>query len=163
MQSRNIIIIMRKTANYRVIGLSRFCTDPEVAEIKMRKAMGWGLQLQSRVVRKIKLERLLRNSEEIQMEVSKAVDAKARWEDMDWVRREESEQTKEEAEEEERRETEVYNKQEGILKLYNMRVTDLPTNKEVYLPDERPNDVEVGLQAFSAEMLEVARIYQGQC
>ena len=35
------------------------------------------------------------------------------------VRREDSEQTKEEAEEEERRETEVYNKQEGTLKLYN--------------------------------------------
>ena len=30
--------------------------------------------------------------EEIQMEVSKAVDAKARWEDMDRVRREESQQ-----------------------------------------------------------------------
>ena len=75
------------------------------------------------------------------------------------VRREDSEQTKEEAEEEERRETEVYNKQEGTLKLYNMRVTDFPTNKEVYLPDERPNDVEVGLQAFSADMLEVARKY----
>ena len=40
-----------------------------------------------------------------------------------------------------------------------MRVTDFPTNKEVYLPDERPNDVEVGLQAFSADMLEVARKY----
>ena len=93
------------------------------------------------------------------MEVSKAVDAKARWEDMDRVRREESEQTKEEAEEEERRDTEIYNKQEGTLKRYNMRVTDLPTNKEVYLPDERSNDVEVGLQAFSAEMLEVTRKY----
>ena len=78
---------------------------------------------------------------------------------MDRVRREESEQTREEAEEEERRETEIYNKQDGTLKLYNMRVTDLPTNKEVYLPDERSNDVEVGLQAFSAEMLEVTRKY----
>merc|ERR1719234_225351 len=97
--------------------------------------------------------------EEIQMEVSKAVDVKARWEDMDRVKREESQQTKEEAEEEDRRETEFYNKQDGTLKLYNMRVTDLPTNKEVYLPDERPNEVEVGLQAFSAEMLEVARKY----
>ena len=93
------------------------------------------------------------------MEVSKAVDVKARWEDMDRVRREESQQTKEEAEEEDRRETEVYNKQEGTLKLYNMRVTDLPTSKEVYLPDERSNEVEVGLQAFSAEMLEEARKY----
>ena len=45
---------MRKTANYRVIRLSRFCTDPEVAEIKMRKAIGWGVQLQRRMVRKIK-------------------------------------------------------------------------------------------------------------
>ena len=53
---------MRKTANYRVMRLSRLCTDPEVAEIKMRKAIGWGLQLQRRVVRKIKLERLLRSS-----------------------------------------------------------------------------------------------------
>ena len=41
MQSRNIIIIiMRKTANYRVVRLSTFCTDPAVAEIKMRKAIG---------------------------------------------------------------------------------------------------------------------------
>ena len=63
MQSRNIIIIiMRKTANYRVVRLSTFCTDPAVAEIKIRKAMGWGLQLQRRVVRKNKLERLLRSS-----------------------------------------------------------------------------------------------------
>ena len=53
---------MRKTANYQVIGLSRLCTDPEAAEIKMRKAIGWGVQLQRRVVRKIKLERLLRSS-----------------------------------------------------------------------------------------------------
>ena len=28
----------------------------------MRKAIGWGIQLQKRMVRKIKLERLLRNS-----------------------------------------------------------------------------------------------------
>ena len=327
-----IVIIMRKTANYRVVRLSTFCTDPEEAERKMRKAIGWGVQLQRRVVRRNKLERLLRNRvgtnkveklaeklalemrggrrgpieererrsmvrkkvtmlmsdkakdaeedvklafkqfckskkelwkivpwdsrvgfevrdvlrselglewqermkvmqktvdylvkkhkllrkeevpaewrgikiadralegeiqlpppllgemvgqisdaakevlklppktavfakiklEEIQMEVSKAIDAKARWEDMDRVRREESQQTREEAEEEERMETEIYNKQDGTLKLYNMRVTDLPTNKEVFLPDERSNDVEVGLQGLSVELLEVARNY----
>ena len=53
---------MRKTANYRVVRLSSFCTDPEVAERVIRKAMGWGLQLQQRTVRKMKLERLLRSS-----------------------------------------------------------------------------------------------------
>ena len=47
---------MRKTASYRVTGLSRYCTDPEEAEKKMRKAIGWGIQLQRRIVRKIKLE-----------------------------------------------------------------------------------------------------------
>ena len=56
---------------------------------------------------------------------------------MDRVRREESEQTKEEAEEEERRETEVYNKQEGTLKLYNMRVTDPPTRRFICLMKDR--------------------------
>ena len=34
-----IVIIMRKTANYRVVRLSTFCTDPEEAERKMRKAI----------------------------------------------------------------------------------------------------------------------------
>ena len=52
---------MRKTASYRVTGLSRYCTDPEEAEKKMRKAIGWGIQLQRRIVRKIKLERLMRS------------------------------------------------------------------------------------------------------
>ena len=52
---------MRKTASYRVTGLSRYCTDPEEAEQKMRKATGWGIQLQRRMVRKIKLERLMKS------------------------------------------------------------------------------------------------------
>ena len=300
---------MRKTANYRVIRLSRFCTDPEVAEIKMRKAIGWGVQLQRRMVRKIKLERLLRSSvgtgkveklsaklalemkggrrgpieererrsmvrkkvtmlmsdkvkdaeedvnlafkqfckskkelwrivpwdsrvgyevrdvlrselglewqermkvmqksvdylvkkhkllrkeevpamwrgikiadralegeiqlpppllgemvgqisdaakevlqmppktavfskilmEDIEMELSKAVDAKARWTDMEMKEREESGLTRQEWEEQERQETQVHNKLAGTLDLAKMRVTDLPTNKEVFLPDE---------------------------
>ena len=323
---------MRKTASYRVLRLSGFCTDPEEADKKIREAIGWGVQLQKRTVRMIKLERLLRSSvgtgkveklalklaketrggrsgvveerertrmvrrkvlllmrekardaredadlariqfckaksrmwkvvtlesrlgeeirevmrgemgwewkermkqmeksvnylvkkhknmrreevpetwkgikitdqalgdeiqlpppflgeqvgqvsdaakevlqlppktavyskiliEDIQMEVNKAVDAKARWTDMEMKQREESGQSREEAEEEERQETEVYNRLEGTLKLANMRVTDLPTNKEVFLPDERPDDVEVGLQAFSAEMMEIGRKY----
>ena len=93
------------------------------------------------------------------MEVIKAVEFKARWTDMEEKDREERGQTTEEALEEERKNTQVYNKQEGILKLANMRVTDLPTNKEVILPDERPNKVEVGLQSFGAEIMEVARKY----
>ena len=97
--------------------------------------------------------------EDIQMEVGKAVDAKARWTDMEIKAREESGQTREEADEEERVETEVYDRQRGILNLAKMRVTDLPTNKEVYLPEERSNEVESGLQAFSTEIIEVAKIY----
>ena len=31
--------------------------------------------------------------------------------------------------------------------------------KEVFLPEERPDAVESGLQAFCAEMIEVAKIY----
>ena len=96
---------------------------------------------------------------DIQMEVAKAVDAKARWTDIEMEKRREGGQTREEADEEERRMTEVHNKQEGILKLANMRVTDLPTSREIYLPEERSNEVEAGLQAFSAEMIEVARNY----
>ena len=97
--------------------------------------------------------------EDIQMEVKKAVDAKARWTDRDETEREERGQTREEAQQEERREKEVYSKKEGILRFSKMRVTDLPTNREIILPDERPESVEVGLQAFGAEMLEVARKY----
>ena len=53
---------MRKTASYRVLRLSGFCTDPEEADKKIREAIGWGVQLQKRTVRMIKLERLLRSS-----------------------------------------------------------------------------------------------------
>ena len=62
MQYKEIIFNMRKTASYRVSRLSRFCTDPEEADKKIREAIGWGLQLQKRTVRMIKLERLLRSS-----------------------------------------------------------------------------------------------------
>ena len=50
-----------------------------------------------------------------------------------------------------------YNKQVSILNFSRLRVTDLPTNWEIYLPDERSDRVEAGLQAFSAEMNQVAR------
>ena len=53
---------MRKTASYRVLRLSGFCTDPEEADKKMREAIGWGIQLQKRTVRRIKLERLMKSS-----------------------------------------------------------------------------------------------------
>ena len=97
--------------------------------------------------------------EDIQMEVNKAVDVKARWTDVEMKDREERGQSREEAEEEQRQETVVYNRVEGTLDLANMRVTDLPTNKEVFLPDERPDDVEVRLQGFSVEMMEIGRKY----
>ena len=51
---------MRQTASIRVRGLARLCTDPEVAESQMRKAINWGIQINKRTVRMIKLERLLR-------------------------------------------------------------------------------------------------------
>ena len=97
--------------------------------------------------------------EDIQMEIGKAVDAKARWTDMEMQEREGNAQTREEAEEEERLETEVYDRQRGTLDMAKMRVTSLPTNKEVFLPEERSNEVESKLQAFSAEITEVAKNY----
>ena len=75
---------------------------------------------------------------DIEREVLKAVNVKARWEDMAREERQETQQTREEAEEEERLETEIFNRQEGVLRLDKMRVTSLPTNKEICLPDERP-------------------------
>ena len=60
---------------------------------------------------------------------------------------------------EERVQTQVHNKQGGILSLHKMRVTNLPTNKEIFLPDERPEREEAGLRAFGTEMTEVARKY----
>ena len=97
--------------------------------------------------------------EDIQMEVYKAIDVKARWEDIDREQREAAMQTREEAMEEERVEGQVYNKKDGKLMMHRMKVTKLPTNKEMILPDERPDEVEVGLQGFGAEVLEVSRKY----
>ena len=96
---------------------------------------------------------------DIEREVLKAVNVKARWEDMGRQEREEQQQTREEADEEERVETEIFSRQEGILRLHKMRVTSLPTNKDICLPDERPDEVEAGLQAFGSEVMEVARKY----
>ena len=96
---------------------------------------------------------------DIEREVLKAVNVKARWEDIGRQEREEQQQTREEADEEERVETEVFSRQEGILRLHKMRVTSLPTNKDICLPDERPDEVEAGLQAFGSEVMEVARKY----
>ena len=42
---------------------------------------------------------------------------------------------------------------------HNMRVTDLPSNKEIILPDELPEVEEAGLRAFGTEMMEVAKKY----
>ena len=53
---------MRQTASIRVGELARLCTDPEVAERLIRKAINWGVQVNKRTVRMIKLERLLRCS-----------------------------------------------------------------------------------------------------
>ena len=39
--------------------LSRFSTGPAVAESWIRKSMGWGIQINKRTVRMIKLERLM--------------------------------------------------------------------------------------------------------
>ena len=72
-------------------------------------------------------------------------------------------QTREEAMEEERLQTQVHDKQRGILRLHKMRVTSLPTNKEIILPDERPEREEAGLSAFGTEMIEVAKKYIKEC
>ena len=66
-------------------------------------------------------------------------------------------QTREETMEEERLQTQVHDKQGGILRLHKMRVTSLPTNKEIILPDERPEREEAGLRAFGTKMIEVAQ------
>ena len=60
---------------------------------------------------------------DIEREVLKAVNVKARWEDMGREEREGNQQTREEVEEEERLETEIFSRQEGILRLHKMRVT----------------------------------------
>ena len=96
---------------------------------------------------------------DVQVEVVKAVEVKARWELMEKEEMERAGQTRKEAMEEERLQTQVHDKQGGILRLHNMRVTSLPTNKEVILPDERPEREEAGLRAFGTEMIEVARKY----
>ena len=49
---------MRRTASDRVGVLARLCTDPQEAEHRMREAIKWGLQVNKRTVRMIKLERL---------------------------------------------------------------------------------------------------------
>ena len=96
---------------------------------------------------------------DIQVEVVKAVEVKARWELMEMEERHASGQSREEAMEEERMATQVHNKQEGTLNLSKMRVTSLPTNKEVILPDERPEREEASLRGFGTEVIEVARKY----
>ena len=96
---------------------------------------------------------------DIQVEVVKAVEVKARWELMEMEERQASGQSREEAMEEERMATQVHNKQEGTLNLSKMRVTSLPTNKEVILPDERPEREEASLRGFGTEVIEVARKY----
>ena len=96
---------------------------------------------------------------DIQVEVVKAVEVKARWELMEMEERQTSGQSREEAMEEERMATQVHNKQEGTLNLSKMRVTSLPTNKEVILPDERPEREEASLRGFGTEVIEVARKY----
>ena len=60
------------------------------------------------------------------MEVCKAVEAKARWTDMEKEGvRKQSEQTGEEVQEEERGQGDVHRPQEGALGLANLRVTYL--------------------------------------
>ena len=95
--------------------------------------------------------------EDIQVEINKAVEVKARWELRE--REEREGRSREEVEEEERLERQVHDKQGGILRLHNMFVTALPTSKDTILPEERPEREEAGLRAFGAEMLEVARKY----
>ena len=85
---------------------------------------------------------------DVQVEIVKAVEVKARWELMEMEERQTSGQSREEAMEEERMATQVHNKQEGTLNLSKMRVTSLPTNKEVILPDERPEREEASLRGF---------------
>ena len=96
---------------------------------------------------------------DVQVEVVKAVEVKARWELMEREEMQRNGQTRKEAMEEERAETQVHDKQAGILRLHKMRVTSLPTNKEIILPDERPERQEAGLRAFGTEMKEIARKY----
>ena len=96
---------------------------------------------------------------DVQVEVVKAVEVKARWELMDREERLRTGQTREEALEEERMETLVHNRQAGVLSLDKMRVTSLPTNKEIILPEERPEREEAGLRAFGTEVVEATRKY----
>ena len=68
-------------------------------------------------------------------------------------------QSREEAMEEERMEMQVYDKQANTLRLHKVRVTSLPTNKEMILPDERPEREEASLRAFGTEVVEETKKY----
>ena len=61
--------------------------------------------------------------------------------------------------EEERLETQVHDKQANTLRLHKVRVTSLPTNKEIILPDERPEREEASLRAFGTEVIEASKKY----
>ena len=96
--------------------------------------------------------------EDIEVEITKVLEVKARWElkerqemaERTEERADGNQKTRQEEEEEASQETQVHDKQKRILRLHKTRVTDLPTNKEVFLPEERPKSEESGLRAFKA-------------
>ena len=97
------------------------------------------------------------NLEQVELELEKAK-VKARWHDRSDEERNAAQETLEEQQEKERAEKQVVigNK----INLNKIRVTTLPGNKEVILPDDRSEETEAGIAGFKEEMMEVVKRYR---
>ena len=94
--------------------------------------------------------------DKIELEVDKAR-VKARWHDRSEEEQANTEKTLDEVQEEERVEGKIVTGNK--VNLNNIRVTELPGNKEVVLPDDRADKVESELAAFKQEIMVVAKQY----
>ena len=95
--------------------------------------------------------------EQIELEVDKAR-VKARWHERSEEERNLAGESVEEAHEKDRVDSQII--LDKKINLNNIRVTNLPGNKEVILPDDRLEQTEAGLAGFKEEMMEVARMYK---
>ena len=94
--------------------------------------------------------------DKIEVEVDKAR-VKARWHDQSEEEHKGSGKTLEELQKEEIEEREIV--KGNKVNMNNIRVTELPGNKDVILPDDRSDSIEAGLAAFKQEILVVAKNY----
>ena len=92
------------------------------------------------------------------MEVDRAL-AKAMWELRSREEREEF-QTEEKFLTERVKEMTLVDQGKKILDLTKIKVTDLPTNGEIIIPEDRPPREEIQLQSFKSEVLQVCRKFR---